>query len=235
MLKQRKIMLRQNCALGGNYGHATSRCTGGANNMHVHHNPELGALHLDSIWGFGYRIQRKTVCHPNTGGRTRNGAGPQIWAVVSTPIFDMLRSMGYGAHFEAAISQDRLHFVGFAIVDDANPVQTTTKERQTFHDEAEQMQRALLAWEGGLKATGGAIIHEKSHWYLIHFIWDKGVWQYKTIEESPANIQIQDCTGTIKILERLEISEARQTLGVRLAPDGNNTEEGGQNTHGSFT
>jgi hypothetical protein len=177
--------------------------------MHVHHNPEPGAPHSDSIWGFGYRIQRKTVCRPHTGGQQGNGAGPQIWAVVSTPIFDMLQSMGYGAHFEAAISQDWLHFVGFAIVDDADLVQTTTKEGQTFHDVEDQMQQALLAWEGGLKATGGAIVPEKSHWYLIDFIWDKGVWQYKTIEESPANIQIQDCTGTTKIPERLEISKAR--------------------------
>ena len=46
-----------------------------------------------------------------------NGASPQIWAVVSTPIFDMLRGMGYGAYLKAAISGERLQFVGFAIVD----------------------------------------------------------------------------------------------------------------------
>jgi hypothetical protein len=34
-----------------------------------------------------------------------------------------------------------------------------------------------------------------------------------------------NCSGTIKILERLEISEARRTLRVWLAPDGNNKEE----------
>jgi hypothetical protein len=118
---------------------------------------------------------------PIQGVGQGNGAGPQIWAVVSTPIFNMLRSMGYGAHFEAAISQDWLHFVGLARVDNADLVHTSTKDGQTFHNIADQMQRALLAWEGGLRATGGAIVPEKSHWYLIDFIWDKGIWQYKTI------------------------------------------------------
>jgi hypothetical protein len=80
----------------------------------------------------------------------------------------------------------------------------------------------LSAWEGGLRATGGAIVPEKSHWYLIDFVWDKGNWRYKKIAESAADIHIRDCTGTVKILERLEMDNARRTLGVRLAPDGNN-------------
>jgi len=33
-----------------------------------------------------------------------NGAGPQIWAVVSTLILDLLRQEGYGAAFKAAVS-----------------------------------------------------------------------------------------------------------------------------------
>jgi hypothetical protein len=98
---------------------------------------------------------------PIQGVGQGNGAGPQIWAVVCTPIFDMLRSMGYGAHFKASISHDLLHFVGFAIVDNADLVQTATGGNQSFQDIADQMQNALSAWEGGLRATGGAIVPEK--------------------------------------------------------------------------
>jgi hypothetical protein len=29
--------------------------------------------------------------------------------------------------------------------------------------------QALDLWEGGIRATGGAIVPEKSHWYLIDF------------------------------------------------------------------
>ena len=181
----------------------------------------IRTVYGDSDIGFNGKL----FVVPIQGVGQGNGAGPQIWAVVSTPIFDMLRAMGFGAHFEASISQDRLHFVGFAIVDDADLVQTAKPGQQNFQDVAEQMQGALSAWEGGLKATSGAIVPEKSHWYLIDFAWEKGNWRYKTITESPAKLQIRDCAGTIKILERLEMNDARRTLGVRLAPDGNNKEE----------
>ena len=57
-----------------------------------------------------------------------NGAGPQIWAVVSTPIFNMLQSMGFGAFFKATISGEELQFGGFAIVDDADLVESAKQE-----------------------------------------------------------------------------------------------------------
>jgi hypothetical protein len=120
----------------------------------------IRTVYGDSTIGFSGRL----FTIPIQGVGQGNGVGPQIWAVVSTPIFDMLRAMGYGAHFEASISQDRLHFVGFAIVDDADLVQTSEKGSQCFHEVAKKMQDALSAWEGGLKATGGAIVPEKSHW-----------------------------------------------------------------------
>jgi hypothetical protein len=181
----------------------------------------IRTVYGDSTLGFSGRLY--TI--PIQGVGQGNGAGPQIWAVVSTPIFDMLRAMGYGAHFEASISQDRLHFVGFAIVDNADLVQTSEKGNQCFHKVAKKMQDALSAWEGGLKVTGGAIVPEKSNWYLIDFVWDKGNWRYKTMEKTAATLRIRNCTGTVKVLERLETHDARRTLGVRLAPDGNNAAE----------
>ena len=42
---------------------------------------------------------------PFQGVGQGNGAGPQIWAVVSTPIFNMLRSMGFGAFFKATFQE----------------------------------------------------------------------------------------------------------------------------------
>jgi hypothetical protein len=39
---------------------------------------------------------------PIQGVGQGNGVGPQIWAVVSTPVLNMLRHEGYGAYFRAA-------------------------------------------------------------------------------------------------------------------------------------
>ena len=87
------------------------------------------------------------------------------------------------------------------------------------------MQRSLDHWEGGIRATGGAIVPEKSHWYLIDFKWDQGNWHYATKEDAPATLTVQDSTGQRCTLDQLSTHEARRTLGVRLAPDGNDQEE----------
>jgi hypothetical protein len=84
------------------------------------------------------------------------------------------------------------------------------------------MQRALNTWEGTLRATGGAIVPSKSFWYLIGFQWTEGTWKYKDEQAAPATLSVKDCDGNVVQLERLPPHIARRTLGVRLAPDGNN-------------
>ena len=166
-----------------------------------------------------------TYVVPIQGVGQGNGAGPQIWAVVSTPVFNMLRSMGFGAYLKATISGDRVEFVGFAFVDDADLIETARNTMETVQDVASRMQNSLIAWEGGLRATGGAIVPEKSHWYLIDFVWKEGSWRYASLEEIEAGLLVKDSEGNSKTIERLEVSDARRTLGVRLAPDGNNEAE----------
>jgi hypothetical protein len=83
------------------------------------------------------------------------------------------------------------------------------------------MQASLDLWEGGIRATGGAIVPAKSHWYLIDFIWKLGDWRYATEAETPANLTVWDCDGRTQVLARLSVNVARRTLGAYLAPDGN--------------
>jgi hypothetical protein len=39
--------------------------------------------------------------------------------------------------------------------------------------------------------------------------------------EAPAQLSVRDCDGNVAALDRLSVSDARRTLGVKLAPDGN--------------
>jgi hypothetical protein len=57
---------------------------------------------------------------PIQGVGQANGASPQIWAVVSTPVLNMLRHEGYGAYFRTAITGATISFVGYAFVDDTD-------------------------------------------------------------------------------------------------------------------
>ncbi len=83
------------------------------------------------------------------------------------------------------------------------------------------MQQAVTNWEGLLRATGGALVPEKCFWYFIDFKLNNNKWTYKKRNQVPGSISILDSDRRQVIIQRLETSEARRTLGVRLAPDGN--------------
>jgi hypothetical protein len=57
------------------------------------------------------------------------------------------------------------------------------------------MQHSLDTWEGGLKAPGGAIVPEKTFWHLIDFKLSPGSWRYKSIQECPGYLYVQDIHG----------------------------------------
>ena len=154
-----------------------------------------------------------------------NGAGPAIWAAVSTPVLNLMRDEGFGTDFSAAISKESIQFVGYAFVDDTDLCETARADDTSAENVTKRMQAALNTWEGGIRATGGAIVPGKSHWYLIDFDWKNGAWKYAPMDRSPAQLCVQDAQGITAPLERLPTYEARRTLGVRLAPDGNNKAE----------
>jgi len=53
-----------------------------------------------------------------------NGAGPAIWAVVSTPLLNVLREKGFGWEVICPLSSSYFRFVGYAIVDDMDVIQS---------------------------------------------------------------------------------------------------------------
>jgi len=86
---------------------------------------------------------------PVAGIGQGNGAGPQIWAVVSAPILNLLRQEGYGAAFKAAISRDQIQFVGYSFVDDTDLIQTGQTIHSTSVEMLPMMQAALDLWNNG--------------------------------------------------------------------------------------
>ena len=107
-------------------------------------------------------VSRQLWAAPMHGHGQGNGAGPPIWGVVSTPVIYLLQDEGYGAFFKASISGMELSFIGYAFVDDTDLV-TILGKQATSHDIAKEMQDMVDMWEGGIRATGGAIVPEKSH------------------------------------------------------------------------
>jgi hypothetical protein len=163
-----------------------------------------------------YFVQSGTT--PIQGVGQGNGAGPQIWALVSTPVLNMLRAEGKGATFVSAITRLPTTLVGFAFVDDTDLV--TSGPNMSTDEVCKKIQESLTAWEGGIRATGGAIEPKKSHWYLVDFDWKEGIPIYKSVKQSGGQLKVRDPAGNIQILKQLEPGEAERTLGIRLAPNG---------------
>jgi hypothetical protein len=57
--------------------------------------------------------------------------------------------------FKTSISGAHIRFVGYAFADDTDICQTGQDEFTTGEEVATQMQGAMDAWEGWMRATGG--------------------------------------------------------------------------------
>lgn len=149
-----------------------------------------------------------------------NGAGPAIWLVVSIVIIKMLKAEGFGLKMRTPMSHDPFDFVCYTFVDDTDLVHSPS-EHTPWEVILTEMQQVIDHWDGGLHASGGALVPAKSYWYLISFKWYKDNWFYHTIAETPGALSMFDQTRQQVPLTRLEASDARETLGIYLSMDGN--------------
>jgi hypothetical protein len=149
-----------------------------------------------------------------------NGAGPTIWAVVSTPVLNLIRAQGCGFFYMTCITHEEINLVGYSFGDDTDIVESDN-DNDGPQATAMRVQGVLDTWDVGIGETGGASEPAKSCWYLLSFISEHGCWRYATIAETPSNVSVLDASGLRVTLERLEAHEARNTLGVEMASDGN--------------
>jgi len=175
------------------------------------------------IWtAFGDSSQgegRKQWSHPVMGIGQGNRAGPQIWAAICTPLFDIMQLDSFITNICCAMSGQDLQLAGFAFMDDTYfCIAGQSSVGATIVD---LMQQSVTQWEGLLTATGGALVPEKCFWYLLEFKQSNRQWKYSAKTCMQASIQIRDTNNQSWTINRLEPHEARWTLGVCLAPDGN--------------
>jgi hypothetical protein len=147
-----------------------------------------------------------------------NDSGPPIWAVISSTLLDNLETKGYGLHMLSPISSEKVSFVGYSFVHDSDLVQSAGEPPNST---VQKLQQALDTWEGGLKITGGALGPEKSYWYLEDITWSRRKWFYAPVEKTPATLLINDINNVKKTVRCIPLHNAKETLGVWIAPNGN--------------
>jgi len=90
-----------------------------------------------------------------------NGAGPAIWAVISTIFFNTLRNNGYGALLSAPFSKVNVNLAGFGFVDDTDLLQTGL-EQDDYWDIARKLQAAVQLWKSVQRSVGGALYQPRA-------------------------------------------------------------------------
>jgi hypothetical protein len=157
---------------------------------------------------------------PFQGSGQGNGCGPALWVAVSAPIIQMLYTAGYGMTVLSAVSGTLLSIACFAFVDDTDVIHS--RPSTTGEEIGSEMQNVMNTWEGGIRATGGALEPSKSHWYLIDFKWipQRLRWDYRLLDELPGTLRVRNPQGHQEILERVEVNQGRVSLGINIAPDG---------------
>jgi hypothetical protein len=174
----------------------------------------------DSRDSFGGKAWVVRFGHTFHGVGQGNGAGPAIWAIISTPVLDMLREAGFGVQFSAALSNTNIHFSAYSFVDDTDLPQVA-EDGQTLDAVVKSMQDSLDKWEGGIRATGGALVPLKSHWYLIEHDFHPNGTPFIAKRTNSFELTMRGATDQQVKLQKLPNHQALRTLGVRLAPDGN--------------
>ena len=173
-----------------------------------------------------FTMHRDEMMEPFQGLLQGNGASPATWVIISAPLINMMREAKNGAFIVEPIRKKIHHTAGFAFVDDTDLIEADLREeRQTLKSTMRRMQNAINRWEGGLKATGGAIRPDKSWAYPIGFQFDtNGKWRYQKINEIDQELTVKDDKDETQKLTLVPPDRGKETLGVFLAPDGSNNE-----------
>jgi hypothetical protein len=120
----------------------------------VKHQVRMAFGDLDTSFGGNEVIPMHGICQGN-------GAGPLIWAVISSPILDILRNKDLGTFLTTAITYKAIRFSGFSFVDDTD-IQTARSNQEMWQEVVHGLQTSMNHWEGGLRACGGAIVPSKT-------------------------------------------------------------------------
>jgi hypothetical protein len=139
---------------------------------------------------------------PYQGVGQGNGAGPAIWVVISTVIIAMMSTAGHGFNLLSAMTKTLITMACYAFVDDTDVIQSACDVNQKGEAVVPLMQEAVDRWEGGLRATGGALVPSKSHWHLIDFKWTGKMWKYRKTDEMAGELSILDTHGQRVTLDR---------------------------------
>ena len=165
----------------------------------------------NSTYGGTWKRYRK----PPQGLGQGNGAGPTIWSVLSSTIFEELHDRGYSTAFCFALSRGLFRSCGFSYVDDCDLIASGDTSSEVFN----RLQEMLHLWDEYMEVNGAALAPDKCWWYLVDFTWSGGIWKYSDAGVGKS-LKATDMNNKEFQVKYLSYSDAQEMVGVFLAPNG---------------
>jgi hypothetical protein len=177
-----------------------------------------------------------SVTYGNTPGKLLYGpgqgstCGPLFWLLCYWAIINSQTIST--ATFYSACQSIITELLGISFVDDTSLLVTSdyvqnpnllphiNRGLETDHL-IQRLTHLSQHWERLLFSTGGAINLQKSHWYLMAWLWREGVPRLATSREAPGSLYLTACYSRVQeIIPRLAPTDGFCTLGVYLSPSG---------------
>ena len=129
-----------------------------------------------------------------------------------------MHKRGASTTITSPITKEEIDLCGFAFVDDSDLI-AMSMQCNDPKDTQEKMQKVVNEWESVCKTTGGALAPNKCWSWILSFEWTQDAWKYNSNKD--LTMSVNDSKGVSHSMELLQAHEAKEMLGIQLAPDGN--------------
>lgn len=156
---------------------------------------------------------------PVMGVGQGNGAGPQMWAVISAVLFLAMHMEGFSTPFCQKMTQKFLSLTGFMYVDDMDLICIG----DGIDDDGiiEELQLMLGYWNKLVRVTGGALEPNKSGWYSFSQRWNSVAGRYEYVDKGTfGDIKTYDDKKRVIPLQHHSVHTSQEMLGVKMCPTG---------------
>jgi len=192
---------------------------------------------IKTVYGISDISYGSTLDFPLYGPGQGSTCGPLFWLLCYWVIVESIDPMISSMKFLSACLSVTVEVFGASFVDDSSLGVTSDYQYDPLLSESANReheishvvtQLGVLAqhWERLLYSTGGAINMQKSHWYLISWIWKNGIPSWATIKTTPAGLELTTGHNEIpQTVPRIEPTQSFRTLGVYIAGSGKHTKQ----------
>ena len=132
----------------------------------------------------------------------------------------MLESSVKGVWMRTVMTLQLSHYIALMYVDDTDILLAALQEEDTIDDVMIRATKAVKVWNHAVIVSGGAMRADKCYWSAVDFVWNSGRWSYRNMDDIDGVIQILDDDGVVQSIQRYDLDQTREGLGVYVCPDG---------------